>query len=105
MGDPAVLTSWQAVLSGVGYPLLGPDHFLFLLGIALGGTQETKQWGCPLLAVGLVGSALVQLQPLPDVLAFWAEVHVSLSLAIEGLIVLKLLRLKWLFSMFSLYGY
>ena len=62
MGDSSGLSAWQALLSGVGHPLLGPDHLLFMLGIALVGIKKTKQWVFPLLAVGLAGSALVQLQ-------------------------------------------
>ena len=57
------------------------------------------------LAVGLAGSALVQFQSLPDVLSSWAEALVSLSLVIEGLVLLKLLSSTWLFPMFALYGY
>ena len=94
MGDSSELSAWQALLSGVGHPLLGPDHLLFMLGIALVGIKKTKQWVFPLLVVGLLGSALVQLQPLPDVMSDWAEAVVSLSLAIEGLIVLNLLSSK-----------
>ena len=105
MGNSSGLSLWQALLSGVGHPLLGPDHLLFMLGISLVGIKKTKQWVLPLLAVGLAGSALVQLQPLPNVLASWAEALVSLSLAIEGLIVLNLLSSKWLLPMFALHGY
>ena len=105
MGDSAGLSAWQALLSGFGHPLLGPDHLLFMLGIALVGIKKTKQWVFPLLVVGLLGSALVQLQPLPDVMSAWAEAVVSLSLAIEGLIVLNLLSSKWLLPMFALHGY
>ncbi len=105
MGDSSELSAWQALLSGVGHPLLGPDHLLFMLGIALVGFKKTKTWLFPLLAVGLAGSALVQLQPLPDLLVPWAEALVSLSLAIEGLIVLNLLSSKCLFPMFALHGY
>ncbi len=105
MGDSSGLSAWQALLSGAGHPLLGPDHLLFMLGIILVGIKKTKQWVLPLLAVGLAGSALVQFQPLPDVLASWAEALVSLSLAIEGLIVLNLLSSKWLLPMFALHGY
>ena len=105
MGDSSDLSTWQALLSGVGQPLLGPDHLLFMLGIGFVGLKRTKNWVIPLLSVGLVGSALVQLLPLPDVIAPWAEALVSLSLAIEGLIALNLLSSKWLIPMFSLHGY
>ncbi len=105
MGDSSDLSVWQALVSGIGHPLLGPDHLLFMLGIGLVGIKRTKRWILPLLGVGLAGSALVQLQPLPDFLASWAEAFVSLSLAIEGLIVLDLLSSKWLLPMFALHGY
>ena len=39
MGDSAALTPLQGLLSGVGHPLLGPDHLLFLLAIAFIGLQ------------------------------------------------------------------
>ena len=105
MGESSDLSVWQALVSGIGHPLLGPDHLLFMLGIAFVGLKRTKEWLLPLLAVGLAGSGLVQLLPLPDLIAPWAEALVSLSLAIEGLIVLNNLSPKWLLPMFSLHGY
>ena len=105
MGRVSELSEWQALLSGIGHPLLGPDHLLFMLGLALVGLKRTKKWIFPLLAVGLSGSVLVQLLPLPDVLAPWAEALVSLSLAIEGLIILNRLSTKWLLPMFAFHGY
>ena len=105
MGDSSELSIWQALLSGVGHPLLGPDHLLFMLGIGFVGLKRTKNWVIPLLSLGLAGSALVQFLPLPDVLAPWAEALVSLSLVIEGLIALNLLSAKWLSPMFALHGY
>ncbi|KGG14866.1 MULTISPECIES: HupE/UreJ family protein [unclassified Prochlorococcus] len=105
MGDSSALSAWEALLSGVGHPLLGPDHLLFMLGIALLGLKRTKKWIFPLLAVALAGSALAQLLPLPGLLAPWAEALVSLSLAIEGLIILNFVSSKWLLPMFSLHGF
>ena len=105
MGESTDLSGWQALLSGIGHPLLGPDHLLFMLGIALVGLKRSIKWIFPLLALGLAGSALVQLQPLPDLVAPWAEALVSLTLAVEGLIVLNLVSTKWLLPMFSLHGY
>ena len=105
MGDSSELSAWEALISGIGHPLLGPDHLLFMIGIAFVGLKRNKEWVFPLLAVGLAGSAFVQLQPLPDLLAPWAEALVSLSLAIEGLIVLNRLDSQWLLPMFALHGY
>ncbi len=105
MGDSSNLSTLQGLLSGIGHPLLGPDHLIFMLGILLLGLKRAKSWIFPLLAAGLGGSAFVQLVPLPEFLAPWAEVLVSLSLACEGLIILNLLHKKWIFPMFALHGY
>ncbi len=105
MGDSDGLSTLQGFASGIGHPLLGPDHLLFMLAIAFVGLRRPEKWAIPLLAIGLIGSAFVQLQPLPELLAPWAESLVSLSLAIEGLIVLDLLSSKWLLPMFALHGY
>ena len=42
---------------------------------------------------------------MPELLAPWAESLVSLSLAVEGLIILDFLSSNWLFPMFTLHGY
>ena len=55
--------------------------------------------------MGLAGSGLAQLLHLPDLIAPWAEALVSLTLAIEGLIVLNYVNSKWLLPMFALHGY
>tara|TARA_B100000700_G_scaffold237372_1_gene263527 strand:+ start:195 stop:686 length:492 start_codon:yes stop_codon:yes gene_type:complete len=101
MGESTDLSAWQALLSGIGHPSLGPDHLLFMLGIALMGLKRSMKWIFPLLAVGLAGSALVQLQALPDLAAPWAEALVSLTLFVEGLIVLNLVSTKWLSDVFT----
>ena len=33
MGDSTNLSALQGLLSGIGHPLLGPDHLLFLLAV------------------------------------------------------------------------
>ncbi|MDD9862181.1 MAG: HupE/UreJ family protein, partial [Cyanobacteria bacterium MAG STY2_bin_7] len=40
MGDSTDLSALQGLLSGIGHPLLGPDHLLFLLAIAFIGLQR-----------------------------------------------------------------
>ena len=58
MGDSTDLSALQGLLSGIGHPLLGPDHLLFLLAIAFIGLQRPRSWVIPLLAAGLGGSVL-----------------------------------------------
>ena len=48
MGDSTDLSALQGLLSGIGHPLLGPDHLLFLLAIAFIGLQRPQAWAIPL---------------------------------------------------------
>ena len=105
MGDSANLSAWQGLLSGIGHPLLGPDHLLFLLAIAFIGLKRPLAWVLPLLAVGLFGSVLSQFVPLPEAIAPWAEALVSLSLAAEGLIALTVLSAAWLLPLIAMHGF
>ena len=105
MGSSSELSILQGLASGIGHPLLGPDHLLFILAIAFINLRRPTKWILPLLFIGLGGSAFAQIQPLPEFLTPWAESLVSLTLAIEGLIVLSRLNSKWLLPMFSLHGY
>ena len=56
MGDSSQLTGWTGLISGIGHPLLGPDHLLFLLAIAFIGLKRPTAWILPMLAIGLGGS-------------------------------------------------
>ncbi len=105
MGDSAGLTPLQGLLSGIGHPLLGPDHLLFLLAIAFIGLQRPRAWVIPLLAAGLGGSVLSQFIPLSDAVAPWAEALVSLSLAAEGLMALTVASTSWLLPLVALHGF
>ena len=105
MGDSTNLTAWQGLLSGIGHPLLGPDHLLFLLAIAFIGLRQPRAWVIPLLVVGLGGSVLSQFIPLPDAIAPWAEALVSLSLAAEGLIALTVASNTWLLPLIGIHGF
>ena len=105
MGDSTNLSALQGLLSGIGHPLLGPDHLLFLLAIALIGLQRPRAWVLPLLAAGLGGSVLSQFVPLPDAVAPWAEAMVSLSLVAEGLMALCVASTSWLLPLVGLHGF
>ncbi len=105
MGESLNLSLGEGLLSGIGHPLLGPDHFLFLLAISLLGLKSHKNWIIPLLTVGLSGTALAQLYPPSETITFWAEALVSLSLSIEGLMILGIVSLKALFPLLTLHGY
>ena len=105
MGDSTDLSALQGLFSGIGHPLLGPDHLLFLLAIALIGLPRPRTWVLPLLAAGLGGSVLSQFIPLPDALTPWAEALVSLTLAAEGLMALFAIPLSLLLPLVALHGF
>ncbi|MCP4929987.1 MAG: hydantoin utilization protein, partial [Gammaproteobacteria bacterium] len=81
MAEGQDLNALQGLISGIGHPLLGPDHLLFLLAIGFVGLKRPLKWLIPLLAAGLLGSAISLLIQLPENLAVYAEALVSLSLA------------------------
>ena len=57
MPDGAQQSLWQGLISGLGYPLLAPDHLLFLLALGLVGFSRPRRSLLPMLIVGLGGSA------------------------------------------------
>ena len=94
-------TPLAGLLSGLGHPLLGPDHLLFLLALALVGLQRSSRWMLSLLAVGLLGSLVGLMTPqLPG-----AELLVALTLVVEGLVVVGRLPAALLVPSFALHGY
>jgi len=94
-------TAFTGLLSGLAHPLLGPDHLLFLIALALVGVQRSGRWMISLLVVGLAGTALgLALPGLPA-----AELLVSLTLVVEGLVVARRLPQLLLVPAFALHGY
>ena len=91
----------SGLISGLAHPLLGPDHLLFLIALALVGFQRSLRWALGLLLVGLSATALgLWLPGLPG-----AEALVSLSLVAEGLVIAGRLPALSLIPAFALHGY
>jgi len=105
MAEGLELSPWMGLLSGIGHPLLGPDHLLFLLAIGFVGLQRPMAWVLPLLAAGLLGSALAQGLPLAEALAPWAEALVALTLVLAGLVALGKVGPAALVPAMALHGY
>ncbi len=85
--EPHDLSLVQGLVSGLGHPVLGTDHLVFLLAIVVMTALTTRRWVLPLLASGLAGSGLAVLvgaMPGPN-LGLALELVVSLSLAAAGL--------------------
>ena len=94
-------TLLSGLLSGLGHPLLGPDHLLFLLALGLVGLQQSGRWMVGLLSVGLAATGLGLLLPgLPG-----AELLVALSLVVVGLVLCGRLPRAILLPAFALHGY
>lgn len=93
--------AFTGLISGLAHPLLGPDHLLFLIALALVGLQRSARWMVALLAVGLGGTALGLVAP-----GFTAsELLVSLTLVVEGLVICRRLPQALLLPAFALHGY
>lgn len=94
-------TALAGLLSGLGHPLIGPDHLLFLLAIGLVGVRHSGRWALLLLATGLTASGLGLVLPgLPG-----AELLVALSLVLLGLVLCDCLPRNVLIPAFALHGY
>lgn len=94
-------TPLAGLLSGLGHPLLGPDHLLFLLALGLVGLRQSGRWLMGLLATGLAASGLGLLLPgLPG-----AETLVALSLVVVGLVLCDRAPRWTLLPAFALHGY
>ena len=105
MGDSSELNAFQGLLSGIGHPLLGPDHLLFMVALLFLGLSKPKEWVFPLLGLGLLGSGLSQIIPIPTELETAGEALVSLSLVVEGCVALNLLPTWILLPCITLHGY
>jgi urease accessory protein len=94
-------TPLSGLISGLAHPLLGPDHLLFLLALALVGLRHRRRWMLALLATGLAGTSLGLLLPgLPA-----SEALVAFTLVAEGLVLLGRWPVGLLVPAFALHGY
>jgi urease accessory protein len=94
-------TPLTGLISGLLHPVIGPDHLLFLMALALVGLRRRLFWMLSLLATGLLGSATGLLLPgLPG-----SEALVSLSLVAVGLVLFDRLPAAVLVPAFALHGY
>lgn len=91
----------SGLLSGLGHPVLGPDHLLFLLALGLVALKQRFRWVIALVAIALVAAVLGVWHPgLPGV-----SVLVPLSLVLVGLVSLDRLPAWLLLPAAALHGY
>jgi urease accessory protein len=90
MSEELTMSPLSGLISGIGHPLLGTDHALFLISIAFIGISRLRKWAIPLLVTGLVGSAIAQFAT-QNGMPFGTEFIIALSLSISGLVALQML--------------
>lgn len=85
MGGKLPTNLWQGLLSGIAHPIIGLDHFCFVIAIGLVAARQKQGIWLPFafLVTALVGTGMhVQQATLP-----LAELGVALSLVLLGLIL------------------
>jgi urease accessory protein len=95
------VTPLNGLLSGLAHPVIGPDHLIFLLALALVGLRARTRWMIAMLALGLIGTLLGLVLPgLPA-----QELLLALSLGVEALVVLGRWPAMVLLPAMVLHGY
>jgi urease accessory protein len=85
MGGELPSTLWQGLLSGLGHPIIGIDHFAFIVGVGLTCYLVGRIALLPLLFVaGTVLGGFVHLQNFDFP---WSEAAIELSLVVLAVIV------------------
>ena len=85
MGGELPSTAWQGLLSGLGHPIIGIDHFAFTVGVGLMSQLAGRIVLLPLLFVtGSVLGCFIHIQgfDLP-----WTELAIGLTVAAAAAIV------------------
>jgi urease accessory protein len=94
-------TPWHGLLSGLAHPVLGPDHLVFLVVLALLGLRQRRRWVLALLGVALLGAAAGLMVPgLPG-----AELILAATVGVEALVLVGWLPAAVLLPATALHGY
>ena len=85
MGGELPCTAWQGLLSGFSHPIIGIDHFAFIVGIGFMSRIVGRVMLLPLLfMIGSIGGCFVHVfnYSLP-----WSELAIAISLALAAAMV------------------
>ncbi len=100
-GNAGPYNFFQGLLSGLAHPVLGLDHFLFLLSVGLSGFLFNKRYIALLIGSGLVGSMTGLTFPgMPG-----AEMIMGLSLTASAFVCLGRLNPSLMIPLIALHGY
>jgi urease accessory protein len=87
MGGEAPRTMWQGLLSGIGHPVIGPDHLAFVVGVGLLAAIAGYGLMLPALFVGAMTLGLGL--HVAGVAVPYAEVMLAVSVVLIGIAVLR----------------
>ena len=92
----------EGLISGLAHPIIGPDHFLFLLSIGLVGALSSRRWIPILLISGFSGTLCSLFVP---ILFPHVEVIVGLSLVCSVLTARGLINPAVMLPLIACHGY
>ncbi|HEY7085469.1 MAG TPA: HupE/UreJ family protein [Hyphomicrobiaceae bacterium] len=85
MGGEVPRTAWQGLLSGLGHPIIGIDHFAFIVGVGCMAHMVGQLTGLPLLFI--IGSVLGCWVHVLGYTIPWSELAIALTLALAAAVV------------------
>ena len=98
---PDSYNSFQGFISGLAHPIIGFDHFLFLLSIGLVRVSSKLRWIPSLLSCGMIGSIFAQISPS----LYGSEILIGISLIASAFVALGYLQIFWMLPLITLHGY
>lgn len=85
MGGEVPRTAWQGLLSGLGHPIIGIDHFAFIVGVGCMAHMVGRFTVLPLLFI--IGSVLGCWVHILGYTIPWSELAIALTLALAAAVV------------------
>jgi urease accessory protein len=78
-------TLWQGLLSGLGHPIIGMDHFVFIVGIGL--MSQLAGWTAQLPLLFILGTVLGCYGHIQGYTIPWVEPAIVLTIAVAAAVV------------------
>jgi urease accessory protein len=85
MGGEVPTTGWQGLLSGLGHPMIGIDHFAFIVGVGCMSRMVGQVQLFPLLFIS--GSVVGCCAHVLGYTIPWSELAIALTLALAAVVV------------------
>lgn len=85
MGGEVPRTAWQGLLSGLGHPIIGIDHFAFIVGVGCMCRMVGQVIVLPLLFI--IGTVLGCWVHLLGYTIPWSELAIAMTLALAAVVV------------------